>query len=52
MRFGPDADETGDGEGKDGEFEDGADADESGEFEDEDGQFEDDDFGIDAEEVA
>jgi hypothetical protein len=42
VRFGPDADETGEGE-----FED-----EGGEFEDEDGEFADDDFGIDAEEVA
>ena len=63
-RFGPDADETGEGEGEDGEIEDDAGADESGEFEGEDGEFEDggfegedgefedDDFGIDAEEVA
>ncbi len=43
VRFGPDADETGEGEGEGGEYEEG-------EFED--GEFEDEDFGIDAEEVA
>ena len=49
VRFGPGADETGEGEGEGGEF---ADEYEDGEFEGEDGEFADDDFGIDAEEVA
>lgn len=42
-RFGPDQDETGEGESEGGEYE---------EDEGEDGEFEDGDFGIDAEEVA
>ncbi len=50
VRFGPDADETGEGEGEGGEYEEGEF--EDGEFADEDGEFADDDFGIDAEEVA
>ena len=49
VRFGPDEDETGDGEFEDGEFEDGEgadedeDEDEDGEFEGEDGEFEGED---------
>ena len=50
VRFGPDADEAGEGEGEGGEYEEGEF--EDGEFADEDGEFADDDFGIDAEEVA